>query len=281
MASTEELWDGLTGGINFKTGRSSIEVPYLITDAADEAAMIAEASASIPALFLGVLPLQGITLEEHVEETTWRVIAQYESTGIDTAGGGEVSSFNFDTGGGTFHLLQTKNPTIAYGPPPTIPVTPIPKTGGAIGYDGEHIQGVDISIPVYSFQETHYLPVATVTTAYKKTLADLTAKVNDASFKGFPAGEVIFLGASGSRRNEEKWAITYRFAREPNEIDIIVGHDLPAAEKITGIAKEGWQYMWARYVDVVKDARKVKLPIAVYVETIYDSASFSGLGIGT
>ena len=273
MATTKELWDDLGGGINFGTGRSSIDVPYLIEEAADELAMIVEADASIPKVFLG-LPLQSVSLEEHIEVETWRLLAHYESVGIDTAGGGEESSFSFDTGGGTFHLTQSDS-TVAYAPPMKVP----PATGGSIGYDGEHIQGVDITVPVYNFQETHYLPVATVTTGYKVGLADLTGKVNDGSFKGFAAGEVLFLGASGSRRNEEKWAITFRFARQPNETGIVVGAGLPAAEIISGIEKKGWQYLWVRYIDDVKGARKIKKPIAAYVEDVYKEDSFGALGI--
>ena len=235
--------------------------------------MIAEADASIPKTFLGVLPLQSITLEEHITDDTWKVLAHYESLGIDTAAGGEESSFSFDTGGGRHRLTQSLG-TTSYAPPavPPDPALTPPDMGGAIGYDGEHIQGVDITVPVYNFTETHYLPVATVTTGYKTTLADLTGTVNDGAFRGFPAGEVLFLGASGSRRNEEKWAITFRFARQKNVTGLTVG-------TIVAIDKLGWQYLWVRYKDDVKDDRKVRIPAFVYVEDVYESASFGGLGI--
>lgn len=35
-------------------------------------------------------------------------------------------------------------------------------------------------------------------------------------WRAFAAGEVLFLGASGSKRGEEEWEITYRFAASPN-----------------------------------------------------------------
>jgi len=62
---------------------------------------------------------------------------------------------------------------------------------------------VDITVPVYSFSETHYNSLAFVTESYKQTLFGLTGKVNNAAFKGFAAGEVLFLGASGSKRGDE------------------------------------------------------------------------------
>ena len=63
------------------------------------------------------------------------------------------------------------------------------------------IEGVDITIPVYSFSETDFPDAAFVTLAYYSTLFNLTGKVNNASFKGLAAGECLFLGASGSKRD--------------------------------------------------------------------------------
>ena len=90
------------------------------------------------------------------------------------------------------------------------------------------------------------------------------------------AGECLFLGASGSKRGEEDWEITFRFAASPNRTGITVGD-------ITGIAKKGWEYLWVRYADAEDAAAKalVKKPVAVYVEKVYEDGDFSGLGIGT
>jgi len=74
-----------------------------------------------------------------------------------------------------------------------------------------------------------------VTPAYKTTLFALTGTVNSGAFEGFAAGEVLFLGASGSKRGEEDWEITYRFAASPNATDIQVGHIVVAAKKGVGI----------------------------------------------
>ena len=110
--------------------------------------------------------------------------------------------------------------------------------------------------------------------AYKATLFGLTGRVNNAGFKGFAAGEVLFLGASGSQRGEEDWEITYRFAASPNVAGLTIGD-------ITGINKKGWEYIWVRYADAEDEKVLVKQPIAVYVEKVYDEGNFAGLGIGT
>jgi len=103
------------------------------------------------------------------------------------------SSFAFDTSGGTQHITQSLGTIASYaasGTPPNF--------GGAVGVTHDSVEGVDITIPVYSFSETHFLDAAFVTPAYYGTLFNITGKVNNASFKGLAAGECLFLGASGS-----------------------------------------------------------------------------------
>lgn len=129
-------------------------------------------------------------------------------------------------------------------------------------------------MPVYNFSETHYLDDWLVTDAYKAILFALTGKVNAAPWHGFAAGEVLFLGASGSKRSNGDWEITFRFAASPNVSGLTVG-------SITGISKEGWHYMWVRYADTEDAGSKsvVKKPVAVYIERVYDYGDFSLLGI--
>ena len=111
------------------------------------------------------------------------------------------------------------------------------------------------------------------------TLMGLTGAVNNAVFRGFQAGEVLFLGAGGSRRGtdpDDRWEISYKFAASPNQTGMAVG-------SIAGIQKRGWDYLWVQYGEDVDATAKVliKKPIAVYVEQVYPIASFAGLGIGS
>ena len=180
------------------------------------------------------------------------------------------SVFAFDTGGGAQHITQSLVTINRYAPPGKT----APDFGGAIGVTHDNVEGVDITVPVYTFSETHYLPDSAITGAYKLTLFNLTGTVNNATFKGFAAGECLFLGASGSKRGSEDWEITFRFAGSPNKTGITIGD-------ITGIAKKGWEYLWVRYADT-EDATAqavVKKPLAVYVEQVYEYGNFSLLGI--
>lgn len=102
----------------------------------------------------------------------------------------------------------------------------------------------------------------------------LTGKTNDAAWRGFAAGEVLFQGVSGSYRSgDDVVELTFRFAASPNRTNINVGG-------ITVSSKKGWDYMWVRYADNVDGDNIVKQPVAVYVERVYEEGDFGGLGIG-
>ncbi|MFN8730574.1 MAG: hypothetical protein ACK5Z4_12025, partial [Planctomyces sp.] len=112
---------------------------------------------------------------------------------------------------------------------------------------------------------------------YKGAIFSCTGKTNAGSFRGFAAGEVLFLGATGSKRGDgpdDNWEITFRFAASPNQTGLSVG-------SITGISKKGWEYLWVRYADAEDSGSGaiIKKPIAAYVERVYDQANFGALGI--
>jgi hypothetical protein len=204
----------------------------------------------------------------HQGSGLWEVSVRYGKREPKEPG---ESSFSFDTGGGTHHITHSITTVARYG----LPGRPPANFHSAINVHGDSVEGLDITIPVYNFKETHYIPVALVTPAYKATLFSLTGKVNNAPFKGFAAGEVLFLGASGSKRGREDWEITFSFAASPNATGLTVGD-------ITGINKKGWEYLWVRYEDDVDGVAKqlIKKPIAVYVEQVYPYGDFSLLGLG-
>ncbi len=86
-------------------------------------------------------------------------------------------------------------------------------------------------------------------------------------------GEVLFLGASGSKRGKEDWEITFKFAASPNITGLTVG-------PITGIAKRGWDYLWVRYLDDEDSFQIIRRPVAAYVERVYEFGNFADIGIG-
>lgn len=198
----------------------------------------------------------------------WDVTVYYTDIGVDTP------EESFETGGATRHItqsLQTISRTAPAG-------GAAPNLFGAIGYTGRpgELDGTEIVIPSYNFAHTYFKTDAQVTTTYKGQLFAATGTVNNASFKGFAAGEVLFLGATGARRADGIWPITFRFAALPNQTGLTVG-------SITVPSKKGWEYLWI-YYEPTEDTvakRTVPTPVAAYVEKVYRDANFASLGIGT
>jgi hypothetical protein len=201
----------------------------------------------------------------------WEGVAPYEKStdGSDDEGGDD--GWTFDTTGGTAHITASRQ-TISrtsY----TEAVT-APDFKGAIGVNKDSVTGVDITVPVGSFSETYRIPTGLVDTAYKITLMEMTGKVNSTTFRGLEAGEVLFMGARGSKKGTDDWEITFLFAVSRNAVNIPVG-------EITVPEKKGWDYLWVRYDEFEDGTAKslVKRPVAAYVERVYEFVDFAPLGI--
>ena len=67
---------------------------------------------------------------------------------------------------------------------------------GAIGVTADSVEGVDITVPVYSFSEVHYKNRAFVDDNYKATLFELTGTVNNRNFRKYAAGELLYGGGN-------------------------------------------------------------------------------------
>jgi hypothetical protein len=263
MATIIERYDSreATEGVENPT----VDLMYMVQGTENDVTVRTLVESTIPAMYAGLV-FQTYHIM-HQGGGVWEVSVRYGKREPKDTGD---SSFSFDTGGGTTHITQSLQTIGSYAPPGKS----APNFQGAIGVTTDSVEGTDITVPIYNFTETHYVPIAQVTGGYKATLFALTGKVNAAPFKGFAVGEVLFLGASGSQRGEDDWEITFRFAASPNVIGLSVG-------PISGIAKKGWEYLWVRYADAEDQFVLVKRPIAAYVERVYPEANFAGLGIGT
>lgn len=233
---------------------------------------------------------------EYQGDTAWKVTINYEKVGADdsTQTAPLKRARAFDTSGGSQHITnarQTKNSagTVTddgervYGPAGENDGT---TAKGAIAVDDRGVNGVDIIVPALQWSESYDVPSSYVTSAYIRNLAKITGSTNDAAFRGFAAGEVLFTGASGShewddQRGNGPWSLSFKFVASPNAGS---GATVPALKvgDIDGIVKGGHEYLWVKY-SVVEDAAKNQMtrqPLAVYVNTVYPSTDFSLLGIG-
>jgi hypothetical protein len=223
----------------------------------------------------------------YLGDDAWQVTVSYEKTGADDDSQTDPlrRSRSFDTSGGSQHITQadggkitsTGTTTTRTGTETRFPSN-APSMSSAIGVDGDSVNGVDIVVPALSWTETYDVPSAYVTAAYIKRVAALTGTTNDATFRTFAAGEVLFLGCSGNQdwdadRGDGPWSLSYKFVASPNITGQTIG-------TITNIAKKGHEYLWVRYEDSVTGSDLVKRPKYVYVNTVYKEGAFSGLGIG-
>lgn len=255
--------------ITLDGANSEKTILYSITgtndDAAAETLLIATAPAfatvsSIP-LTKKVLTLRAVDYGSYDAE------AKYSFAGREKEPLQEgESSYQFETAGGTIHITRAL----------TEQVYPAGSTNynKLIGYNGDEVAGCDIVAPVFSFSETHVLSAATVNATYKGKLFAATGTVNNGSFKGFDAGEVLFLGASGTSRGDGAWQVNYRFLAAKNETGLTIG-------VISGIAKKGHEYLWVKFVDGESNDIRVKQIQEVIVNGVYKTHDFANIGIGT
>jgi hypothetical protein len=211
-------------------------------------------------------------------DNAWQVTINYEKTGAEPSTPDPMKrARSFDTTGGTQHITQAHYETPFPGGAPF--------QYNAIGVDSNGVNGIDIVVPQLQWQEQYDVPNAYVTATYVRGLAGVTGTTNSGNFRGFAAGEVLFLGCSGSQEwDDEKgkgpWSLSYRFSASPNAGS---GQSVPAITigSISGITKKGHEYLWVRYEDSVDSNTLLKKPKHVYVDRVYREADFSVLGIGT
>jgi hypothetical protein len=225
----------------------------------------------------------------YLGDEAWQVTINYEKVGADDPEKPDPikRSRSFDTSGGTQHITQCQ--TIGSGASldfeKRFPAGAV-NMSGAIGVDGDSVAGIDIVVPQLTWTENYDVPSTYVTSAYIKGVASLTGTVNNATFRTFAAGEVLFMGCSGSHewdseKGDGPWSLSYKFVASPNAG---AGQTMPPLTigTISGINKGGHEYLWVRYEsDVGGGEVLLQHPKAVYVNKVYREDNFSNLGIGT
>lgn len=141
------------------------------------------------------------------------------------------------------------------------------------GQGGLTIEGTDVNIPVFTWEETHQLPYSLVSSyGWITTMRAMVAKINNAAFRIWAKGELLLLGVSGQSQGELACPVTFRFADSKTESSMTIGD-------ITGVDKEGWHHLWVEYKKKSNSTALTNEPAAVHVERVYDYADFSLLGM--
>lgn len=200
-----------------------------------------------------------------------------QAPGSSSGQEGQGYEISFDIAGESGHITQARGETV-------YDAAGVVDPGDfsfheAIGQKKDDVEGLDFETGVFSWTETHRIPVATLVSGYLAVVYGLFNRVNNDTFRNFAHGEVRFLGASGSWHGTEASApIQFKFQARPNETDIVIGD-------ITVTAKQGQEYLWIDY-DVVEEGtgdkkKTIRKPLHAVVNKIYLEGDFSLLGIGT
>jgi hypothetical protein len=216
----------------------------------------------------------------YLGDDAWQVTISYSKDGAEDGTDPLKRSRSFDTTGGTQHITQAysvgsgSSLDFEYRFPSSAT-----NMSGAIGVDDNGVNGVDVVTPQLQWQESYDVPNAYVTNSWIRSVAGVTGTTNNASFRGFEAGEVLFMGCSGSQEWDDQkgrgpWSLSFRFVASKNVTNQTIG-------SITGISKRGHDYLWVLYEGAVSGSTLLKRPKAVYVSKVYKDSDFSGLGIGT
>lgn len=205
-------------------------------------------------------------------DNAWQLTVNYSKDGAEDGTEPLKRARSFDTTGGTQHMTQAFAET-GFG---VLGQSP-PSQYNAIGVDSSGVNGVDVVVPQLQWQESYDVPNSYVTDAYVRGVAGVTGTTNNATFRGFEAGEVLFVGCSGSQEwDDEKgrgpWSLSFRFVASKNVTGEQIGPIF--------VNKKGHEYLWVRYEEEVSGNNLLKKPKAVYVNKVYRESAFSALGIG-
>lgn len=144
------------------------------------------------------------------------------------------------------------------------------------------VEGVDVFYTRMIYRLRVSIPQATMTTAYINTVAGLAGKINGATYKGIPKGELMFLGWRGSVSSSGDSDMSFEFQRRKTPtLPLVVGVGTNAITIPTGTEIYGWdivEAVWKTAVDVTVNDMKAG-PKGVYVSRVFDFADFTALGI--
>ena len=223
------------------------------------------ASETIPKVVMNCV-MNNISNFEHCNPRCWKFTITYNwsrsassSDGIDTDK--ETIKYSFGTATTTAKTcIQIMN---TYGN--------CPDNGVLVNVQDGEAQGIEVYVPAASMTIQKYFRKTYFNSVIRDKILFRRARVNDATFKGFKEGEVLFLGAEIEevQENDKYLSITFTFLINENETNKSIG-------SVTGISNEGHQGVWPH---IVKNSKSQMTVDGVYVGKMYHKADFTEMGL--
>ncbi len=154
---------------------------------------------------------------------------------------------------------------------------------GAINVQPDNkVEGVDVGIPKFDFTVQRII-ADPLPTLYAVALEALTYRVNTdtvvLNISGviytFLPGELLFKGATGSKRGTADWEINLQCScsRNADNLQFATAVD----DEFITVDKLGWWYLWVRYEEAVSKSTLLPVPKQVHTEQVYYTAPLSVL----
>lgn len=221
---------------------------------------------------IGFAELENLEVTSRLDEHTFEISVSYaKPNSAADREEEEEPTLSFSAGGGTRHIVEAYKQELVAG------VHSSPRPGLLIGYNGKadspDFTGVDVPSPNLRETYTKVMSVSKLDTAFRRKVGSMIGRVNNAKFKGWEAGEVMFESVSFSTPSNgaKKVVVSYEFSIRPNEYDIeYIGQK---------ISKKGFEYVWAVPQVFTKNGELQAGPKSVYKAQVCKYADFSKLGI--
>lgn len=258
MATATEIWRSRR--VTEDEDSVTAEHLYHVKGTDDELVAKAALKAQAPTSYNGA-PRKECGITERVAETIWLGMVSYEGRRSNPAD----YELTFDTTGATAHITNSLETVGRHAPPGEM----APWFQTALNVQDERVEGTDIVVPKYDWTESFVLDATLITETYRKFLASVTGMVNSIAFRTFAPGEVLFFGASGTKRWEDlQCRITFRYIGISTVRNLVIG-------QIIVPHKEGHHFLWVRNQPGVDGNHWVKRPVAAYVERVYEATNFN------
>ena len=284
--TVKQAWTGVDLSLEQGSGsnsNSTATVTYIVEGAEDDITACTSAYEFAPDEF-SEIPKKSASVAERLTENAWKIEVNYgsesKSSSGDSGSEDDEATMNFDCSAGTKHMTQAIEQTCVYVGSGESKDSSDEASAVPIGWNGKdgsesEAAGVDVSIGELRETYTKTMSKSKVTgTSWKRKVAELVGKVNSGSFKGWNAGEVMFLGCSYSApsKGSKKVSVSFHFAIRLNESKATV-----AGQNIG--SKKGFEYLWALTDDEVRDGERKRKVRKIYKAVVCETDGFGGLGI--
>lgn len=262
-------------------GAKSAEVRYLITGESTPAAARTAMLAAAASTYNGInknAAASSVTETDEAQSYEGRVVYGSSGGGTEELQSGDTA-IQFDITSEQTQISQSLSTV------DTEYEDTVYDFGGLIGatQSGEY-KGTTILTPAVNFTITKVVASSSVTSSFiNGVVAVKNAPVNSSTFShtdtagrsvSLAAGECLFVGMSSASKGGDLDELVFTFAASANLTGVVVG-------ALPGVDKKGWEHIWTYYAeqeDATNDTL-VQKPAAVYVEKIYETGSFAGLGL--